>query len=172
MFWVLYRTSISADASEFLRYLDQLSKTQCRVTSFFSEKEVQNQFSCRGDVTLPRVFTAQVKVKSESNARPKTTRVLFNQPGFLTFSANFTNKIEQKFSSKLENPPVTLHCTPAESKNAEVLSHHKALWPKRSLHPSNPTMYMTRGISTLWFKRLIPKYPMYTHLHTQWNTPN
>jgi hypothetical protein len=101
---VLYRTSTPADASEILRYLDQLSKTQCRVTSVFSEKEVPNQFSCRGDVTLPRVFTAQVKVKSESNARPKTTRVLFNQPGFLTFSANFTNKIEQKFSSKLENP--------------------------------------------------------------------
>ena len=172
MFWMLYRTSTPADASEILRYLDQLAKSQCRVTFSVPERETQNQFSCRGDVTLPRVFTAQVKVKHESNARPKTTRVLFNQPGFLTFSANFTNKIEQKFSSKLENPQVMLHCTPAESKNAEVLSHHKALWPKRSLHPSNPTMYMTRGISTLWFKRLIPKYLMYTHLHTQWNTSN
>ena len=88
-------------ASEFLRYLDQLAKSQCRVTFSVPERETQNQFSCRGDVTLPRVFTAQVKVKHESNARPKTTRGLFNQPGFLTFSANFTNKIEQKFQEEL-----------------------------------------------------------------------
>ena len=146
---MLQHTFTPSDVTEKSGYLDQSIISQCSVLLKIPEKETQNQFSCRGDVTLPRVFTAQVKVKSESNARPKTTRVLFNQPGFLTFSANFTNKIEQKFSSKLENPPVTLHCTPAESKNAEVLSHHKALWPKRSLHPSNPTMYMTRGISTL-----------------------
>ena len=105
---MLYHTSTPTDASEILRYLDQLTKSQCRVTFSVPERETQNQFSCRGDVTFPRVFTAQVKVKHESNARPKTTRGLFNQLGFLTFSANFKNKIEQKFSSKLGNPQVTL----------------------------------------------------------------
>ena len=170
MFWMLYRTSTPADASEILRYLDQLAKSQCRVTFSVPERETQNQFSCRGDVTFSRAFTAQVKVKHESSARSKTHTRAFQTNWFFHFSANFKNKIEQNFLPKLGNPRVMLHCTPAELKNAEVLLHHKVMWLKRNLHPSNPTMHMTRGISTSWPKRLIPKYPVYTHLQTQRNT--
>ena len=101
---MLYHTSTPTDASEISRYLDQSTKSQCSVTFSVPERETQNQFSCRGDVTFPRVFTAQVKVKHESNARPKTTRGLFNQLGFLTFSANFKIKLNKNFPQNLEIP--------------------------------------------------------------------
>ena len=99
---MLYHTSTRTDASEILRYLDQLAKSQCRVTFSVPERETQNQFSCRGDVTFSRAFTAQVKVKHESSARPKTTRGLFNQTDFCIFRPTFKNKIEQTFSQNLE----------------------------------------------------------------------
>ena len=146
---MLYHTFTPTDVTEKSGFLDQSINSQCSVLTKIPERETQNQFSCRGDVTFSRAFTAQVKVKHESSARPKTTRGLFNQTDFCIFRPTFKNKIEQNFLPKLGNPRVMLHCTPAESKNAEVLFHHRVLWFKRSPHPSNPAMHMTRGISTL-----------------------
>ena len=145
---MLYHTSTPTDASEISRSLDQSTKSQCSVTFSVPERETQNQFSCRGDVTFSRAFTAQVKVKHESSARPKTTRGLFNQTDFCIFRPTLKIKLNKTFSQNLEIPgscyivhlpsrrmqrfsPTTRYCG---SREACIHRTHPCIWPEGSQH--------------------------------------
>ena len=101
---MLYHTLTPTDVTEKSGFLDQSINSQCSVLTKIPERETQNQFSCRGDVTFSRAFTAQVKVKHESSARPKTTRGLFNQTDFCIFRPTLKIKLNKIFSQNLEIP--------------------------------------------------------------------
>ena len=126
---MLYHTSTPTDASEISRSLDQSTKSQCSVTFSVPERETQNQFSCRGDVTFSRAFTAQVKVKHESSARPKTTRGLFKLTDFLHFSLNLKVKLN-KFHPKTwkSSGHATLHSCRVEECRGPPRSQGKVVW--------------------------------------------
>ena len=101
---MLHHTFTPSDVTEKSGYLDQSIISQCSVLLKIPERETQNQFSCRGDVTFSRAFTAQVKVKHESSARPKTTRGLFNQTDFCMFRPTLKIKLN-KLSPKTWKSP-------------------------------------------------------------------
>ena len=129
---MLHHTFTPTDVTENSGYVDQSINSQCSVLLKIPEKETQNQFSCRGDVTFSRAFTAQVKVKHESSARPKMTRGLFNQTDFFIFRPILKIKLNKNFPQNLEIPgscyiahlpsrrmqrfsPTTKHCGPREA---------------------------------------------------------
>ena len=101
---MLQHTFTPSDVTENSGYLDQSIISQCSVLLQIPERETQNQFWCRGHVTFSRAFTAQVKVKHESSARPKTTRGLFNQTDFCIFRPILKIKLNKTFSQNLEIP--------------------------------------------------------------------
>ena len=136
---------------------------------FLQEKEHQTKL-CRGVITLCQGFHGagqRCAQRNESKVRSKTQTRAFQTNWFLCIFrstlpsdlAIFRGKVIKFCFKNLGNPWVMQHCTPAESKNAGVFPDHKAKWSGKDLHPSNPTMHMTTGISTSCTEGLISKYP-------------
>ena len=167
---MLQHTFTPSDVTEKSGYLDQSIISQCSVLLKIPERETQNQFSCRGDVTFSRAFTAQVKVKHESSARSKTHTRAFQTNWFFHFSANFKNKIEQTSSQNLEIPG-SCYIAHLPSRRMQRFSFTTRYCGSREacIHRTQPCTW-PEGSQHCDPKRLISKYPVYTHLQTQRNT--